>query len=86
MDMSVYEGKQIYIRTVTYAWVGKVVAVSPREVYLHPAANIFESGAFDTFFKGQGTRQEKVPTTETQPACVVRSAIVDIMPWPDGKI
>lgn len=83
--MERYNGTTVYVRTVTYHWVGRVVAVSPREVYLHPAEVVFESGAFTTFFTGRGTRQEKVPTTEDAPACIVRSAIVDLVPW-DGSL
>ena len=71
-------GDNIFIRTVTYHYTGKIAAITPGEIVLADAAWIADSGRFHTAL-ATGTLSE----VEPYPAGVVisRGAIVDVSPW-----
>jgi hypothetical protein len=76
-------GTTLYIRTVNYARVGTVVAISPREIYLHPCVDVIESGGFEDFFGGTIRSYARVKSSEKYPSCVMRGAITNIDHWPN---
>jgi hypothetical protein len=71
-------GDAVFIRTVTYHYTGKIVAITPGEIVLAEAAWIADSGRFHVAL-ATGTLSE----VEPYPAGVVlsRGAIVDVSPW-----
>lgn len=52
-------GAKYYIRTPTYAYVGKLVAVTPMVYVLENSETVFETGNFADFFKGNATDSQK---------------------------
>lgn len=80
--MEQYLGHTVYIRTVNYARVGTVVHVTPREIMLHPCADVIETGSFQRFFSGDVQKFARIPTTADLPACVFRAACTTLDPWP----
>ncbi len=81
--MEQYKGHKVYVRAITYHWVGRVVEITPREIYLSPARLVFESGDLDDFNSpsGEPRRWHQWPDSDKLPVCIVRSAIVDVMPF-----
>ena len=71
-------GDNVFIRTVTYHYTGKIAAITPGEIVLSDAAWIADSGRFHVAL-ATGTLSE----VEPYPAGVVisRGAIVDVSPW-----
>jgi hypothetical protein len=71
-------GDAVFIRTVTYHYTGRIVAITPGEIVLAEAAWIADSGRFSVAL-ATGTLSE----VEPYPAGVVisRGAIVDVSPW-----
>jgi hypothetical protein len=71
-------GDAVFIRTVTYHYTGRIVAITPGEIVLAEAAWIADSGRFSVAL-ATGTLSE----IEPYPAGVVisRGAIVDVSPW-----
>lgn len=78
-------GLKVFVRTVTYARVGIVVWADDQHIYLHPCADVIETGAFTAFFTGQPKAFAVVPTTLERPATAQIGACVTIDPY-DGKI
>jgi hypothetical protein len=80
-DVTVYTdfiGSKLFIRTVTYHLVGKVVAVSGTLIELSDASWVADSGRFMNAIK-DGTLQEVEPVGR---CWVNANAITDIFPWP----
>ena len=71
-------GDNVFVRTVTYHYTGRIVAITPDEIVLADAAWIADSGRFSVAL-ATGTLAE----VEPYPAGVVisRGAIVDVSPW-----
>jgi hypothetical protein len=71
-------GDNVFIRTVTYHYTGKIAAIYPGEIMLEDAAWIADSGRFHVAL-ATGTLSE----IEPYPAGVAisRRAIVDVSPW-----
>ena len=67
--------KNYFIRTVTMAYTGKLIAIYPNELVLEMAAWIADTGRFATFLeKGEANEVEPFPDK-----CIVpRGSIVDI--------
>ena len=90
MDSEIYIGSYVYIRTSTYHWVGKVVHVSARSLFLHPAEAVFNNasdraGAWQAFFeRGEIADSAPVKTTEALPVEVSRLSTTDVIPWQQG--
>lgn len=76
------EGKNVIIRTVTMAVVGRLMSVHPQELVLEDAAWVADTGKrwYDFLRFGGGTSQEVEPFPD---GCVVvgRGAIVDCCEW-----
>jgi hypothetical protein len=72
-----FEGKNWFIRTVTYHWVGKVKKVSGKFFILENASWIADSGRFMQAIK-DGELNEVEPVGI---AIVNIETIVDICPW-----
>jgi len=68
-------GKNVFIRTVTMAYTGKLLAVYPNELVLSDASWIADTGRFSNFLK-TGEAGEVEPFPEN--AIVPRGAIVDV--------
>lgn len=75
-------GETVYIRTVNYAVVGTVVGVDARNIWLHPAADVIQTGAFRQFFSGTLVNYGVLPTTLEKPEVVSRAAYTRISRWP----
>lgn len=71
-------GKNVFIRTVTMAYTGKLVEVYPGELILEDAAWIPDTGRFATFLE-KGTPDEVEPFPDK--AIIPRGAIVDVSEW-----
>lgn len=52
-------GSKYYIRTPTYAYVGKLVAVTPMVYVLEDSETVFDSGPFKDLFAGNPQTSEK---------------------------
>jgi hypothetical protein len=78
-------GRKVYARTVTYARVGLVVHADDVHLYLHPCADVLESGAFTSFFGGKPKTYAVIPTSLQWPATVQIGACVTIDPY-SGEI
>ncbi len=71
--------KNVFVRTVTMAYTGKLVAVHNQELVLEDAAWIADTGRFADFLK-----DGKVSEVEPYPAGLIvigRGAIVDVCEW-----
>lgn len=74
---SPYEvGKSYFIRTVTMAYTGKLVAVTPQELILEDAAWIADTGRFADAMK-TGTYSEVEPWPDGRKVIIGRGAIID---------
>lgn len=71
-------GQKLFIRTVTFHYVGQVDKLTSEFVYLSDASWVADSGRFHTALK-TGTLNEVEPMTFG--AAVNRSSIVDFSPW-----
>jgi hypothetical protein len=74
-------GQQVYLRTVTVAKIGTVVAVDELFIWMHPCCDIVETGAFTAFFAGaQGKPKEYAvtPTSPEYPAPVAIGALITL--------
>lgn len=80
---TVFEGETVFVRTVNYAAVGTVVGVDPRHIWLHPAADVIQTGSFRSFFGGTVMNYAVLPTTIDKPAMVSRAGIIRCELWPN---
>jgi len=72
-----FEGKNWFIRTVTYHWVGKVEKITGKFMILKDASWVADSGRFMNAIK-EGTLNEVEPVGN---AIINMETIVDICPW-----
>lgn len=70
-------GTKVFIRTVTYHWVGQVESVGDGYVHLTDASWVADSGRFSTAIE-KGTLSEVERVGE---AAVAVQSIVDVIPW-----
>ena len=76
-NLSDFVGSKLFIRTVTYHLIGKVVAVNGTLIELSDATVVFDAGPLVTAL-GTG----KLNISEPVGKCWVNaSAITDIFPW-----
>lgn len=76
-DDALEVGTKVFIRTVTYHWLGRVEEVSKRFVRLSDASWVADSGRF-------GAAVEKGTLAEVErvgDAWVAVQSIVDVVPW-----
>lgn len=67
-------GTDVLIRTVTYAWHGRIARVTPTEIVLESASLVADTGPFSrALSSGQFAASESV----SGPVIVSRGAIVD---------
>ena len=72
-----FVGKSLFIRTVTYHWVGKVKAVNGSIIELESASVVFDSGSLvKAMADGTLSTKERVGK-----AWVMVHAITDMFPW-----
>ena len=75
---SIPVGENVFIRTVTFHYTGRVVAVTDSDILLEDAAWIADDGRFYNALK-DGDLKEVEPFPYQ---CIVaRGAILDISPW-----
>jgi hypothetical protein len=72
-----FVGQKLFIRTVTWHWVGKVEAVNGTLIELSGASVVFQSGKLDSAVK-HGTLSESEFVGR---GWVNASAVADIIPW-----
>lgn len=65
-------GAKYYVRTPTYAYVGKLVAVTPMVYVLEDSETVFESGTFKDFFSGKAADSQ--PHEGSSGECVIDRA------------
>ena len=71
-------GQAVFIRTVTYAWTGRLDLMDDKTFVLSSAAWIADTGRFaDAMAGGVMSEVEPVPG----PVYVNRGAVVDVQPW-----
>lgn len=75
-------GKQWFVMTATYFYVGDLVGVTDQELVLERAAWIPETGRFNEFMK-TGNPKECEPCNG--PVVINRGAIIAAMPGPNVK-
>lgn len=71
-------GKNIIVRTVTYHYTGKLVALTPDALVLDDAAWIADSGRWAQALT-QGTLSEVEPYPDR--CYLARAAVVDVAEW-----
>ena len=75
---SLRNGETVYIRTVTFHYLGRIVAVTDADIKLENASWIADSGRWAEALKtGVVSEVEPYPAT----VIVMRGAIVDVSPW-----
>jgi hypothetical protein len=71
-------GASVIIRTVTYHYTGRIVALTPAEIVLDEAAWIADSGRWsEALAKGTLSEVEPYPGVVS----VARAAVVDVSEW-----
>lgn len=71
-------GDAIFIRTVTFHYVGRVTDITPEFIILSEASWVADDGRFFTAMaEGQLNEVERCPSW----VMVGRGSIVDILPW-----
>lgn len=73
-------GKNVFIRTVTHYYLGKIVHVSEEEIVLKDCSWIADTGRFSEAMKN-GTANEVEPYPDGVLVSVNRGAIVDVSSW-----
>lgn len=73
-------GETVFIRTVTYHYTGKILAVYPNEIVLADAAWIADSGRWSAALQN-GTLSEVEPYPDGAAVVISRGAIVDVSSW-----
>ena len=79
-------GRNVFIRTVTYHYTGRLCAVFAGELVLMDAAWIADTGGSDARFArfladGPAESAEIEPYPDGDPVIIGRGAIVDVCPW-----
>ena len=77
--MDIFKGKNVFIRTVTYHYTGRVVSVSKSTIVLEEAAWIGDSGRWSAAL-ATGVLDEVEPYP-AGPVCISRGAVVDVSVW-----
>ena len=72
-------GSNVFIRTVTMHYTGKLVEVTPGELVLEEAAWVADSGRFAEAL-AQGTLNEVEPYPSGR-VCISRGAVLDVSIW-----
>ena len=77
--------KQVFIRTVTHYYTGRVVEETAREIVLDLAAWIADTGRFSEAMR-TGSVSKVEPYPDGVLVRVQRGAIVDICDWPHALL
>lgn len=73
-------GDTVFVRTVTYHYTGRIVAIYPGEIVLADAAWIADSGRWSVAL-ATGTLAEVEPYPGGTDVVISRGAIVDVCGW-----
>lgn len=73
-------GKNIFIRTVTQFYIGRVESVTDSEILLRPCVWIANTGNFRKMLF-DGSVAEAHPYPEDIPVGIMRQAVIDSCPW-----
>lgn len=73
-------GESVFIRTVTYHYIGKIVGVYANEITLIDATWVADSGRWSAALK-TGTLSEVEPFPDGEVVVISRGTIVDVSPW-----
>jgi len=73
-------GEAVFIRTVTYHYTGRIVAVYPNEIVLMDAAWIADSGRWSEALR-TGNLAEVEPYPDGAPVVISRASITDATTW-----
>lgn len=77
-ETSLEIGKSYMVRTLTFYYTGRLVAMTVTDLVLDDAACVFATGRLtEAFEKGKLDEVEPLPST----VIVMRQAIVDVIPW-----
>ena len=76
-----FSGQAVFVRTVTYAFTGRVKLIDADWVVLDDAAWIADTGRWAEALK-TGELSEVEPYPDGQTTCLSRGAIVEITTWP----
>lgn len=74
-------GKQVFVRTVTFYFTGRVVEMTDREFALTDVAVIADTGRFSTAM-ATGTFSEVEPYPDGMEVRINRDTVVDYCIWP----
>ena len=75
-------GQAVFIRTVTFYYTGRIIALGADFITLNQAAWIADTGRFHLAMRdGFDSQAEIEPYPPTLPVHVARGAIVDIAEW-----
>lgn len=75
-------GQKIFIRTVTYFWVGKCVGFTGRLIILEDASWIGQTGRWSEMLADGLEAQSSAEIEPTGTAWVSWGAVVDVCPYP----
>jgi len=77
-------GETVFIRTVTYHYLGRILAISPDTIHLGEVSWVSESGRWSELLRtGQFSSQAEVEVyLPGMITALSRAAIVEIIPWP----
>jgi len=78
--MTLTEGKNYFIRTVTHYYTGKLVGFTEEDLVLVEAAWIADTGRFANFLES-GKAQEVEPYPAKAKVFVSRGAVIDVSEW-----
>jgi len=71
-------GETVYIRAVTFHYVGRITAITDTDIKLQNASWVADSGRWaEALSTGELSEVEPYPDT----VCVMRGAVVDVSPW-----
>lgn len=81
--LSLLIGKNVFVRTATYAYTGRLIAVTDRDLALEDAAWIADSGRWATTLKnGFGDNAEIEPYPDGHPVVIERTCLIETTLWP----
>jgi hypothetical protein len=79
-SFDMYQGRNVFIRTVTHYYTGNVVGITPDSVFLTQAAWVAETARWSECI-ADGTLNEVEAYPKDMTVCVSRAALVDICEW-----
>lgn len=82
-ELHFFHSKNVFIKTVTMFYVGRLASENESFIFLEEAAWIADTGRFYNFLK-DGNVKEVEPFVD--PIAVNKNAIIEITPWNHGLL